>query len=53
MPSEPWTLLHKQDSIDGDLLASLKSMDHHWPFFTIKNSQHVLPLSEFDSKDVR
>ncbi|CAO3653968.1 unnamed protein product [Mucor fragilis] len=51
MPSEPWTLLHKQDSIDGDLLASLKSMDHHWPFFTIKNSQHVLPLNEFDSKD--
>ena len=53
MPSEPWTLLHKQDSIDADLLLSLKSMDHDWPFFTIKNNQQVLPLSEFDSKDVR
>lgn len=52
MPTEPWVLLHKQDSIDIDLKESLKNMRNNWPFFAIKNKQHVLPLSEFDSKDV-
>ncbi|KAI8647244.1 putative autophagy ubiquitin-activating enzyme ApgG [Parasitella parasitica] len=51
MPTQPWILLHKQDAIGMDLMESIKSMKNNWPFFTIKNNQHVLPLSEFDSKD--
>ncbi|CEP09205.1 hypothetical protein [Parasitella parasitica] len=51
MPTEPWTLLHKQDAIGTDLIESIKNMKDNWPFFTIKKNQHVLPLSEFDSKD--